>query len=129
MTTLPTFAQDDFHKATASHADKECVRVARRDGWVELRDDKKSFGATDDLRIRFTEEQFDAFLVGVRSGNVGGLCLAMTARSDGTYTLRSTITPTPGPELEFTEAEVAAFLDGVARGEFDRDVMSQLMSA
>ncbi|WXK00933.1 DUF397 domain-containing protein [Saccharopolyspora sp. ID03-671] len=109
--------------------DKECVRVARRDGWVELRDDKKPFGATDDLRIRFTEEQFDAFLVGVRSGDVDGLCLAMTARSDGTYTFRSTITPTPGPELEFTEAEVSAFLDGIARGEFDRDAMSQLTSA
>ncbi|SFS65233.1 DUF397 domain-containing protein [Saccharopolyspora flava] len=129
MTTLPTFAENDFHKASASLPDRECVCVARRDGWVELRDDKTTFGAPDDLRLRFTEDEFDAFLVGVRSGDTDGLCLAMTSRSDGTYTFRSNASPSAGAELEFTEAEVAAFLDGITRGEFDRDVMSELISA
>ncbi|MGP4015053.1 hypothetical protein [Saccharopolyspora sp. 5N708] len=39
---LPAFAEHDFRKASASDPSKECVRVARRDGWVELRDDKTS---------------------------------------------------------------------------------------
>lgn len=66
--TPPTFAEDEFFKAAASLPDRECVCVARRDGWVELRDDKTTFGAPNDLRLRFTEDQFDTFLAGVRAG-------------------------------------------------------------
>ncbi len=121
--TPPAFAERDFHKASASHANQECVRVARRDGWVELRDDKTAFGAPNDLRLVFTETQFDAFLSGVRSGATAGLCMTMTRRYDGMYTFRSAV-PLPSRadvELLFTEAEVDAFLDGVTRGEFDRE--------
>ncbi|MEV5544368.1 DUF397 domain-containing protein [Saccharopolyspora shandongensis] len=121
--TPPAFAERDFRKASASHANQECVRVARRDGWVGLRDDKTPFGAHDDLRLVFTEPQFDAFLAGVRSGQTAGLCLEMTRRSDGMYAFRSAAPQPSGTaeELEFSEAEVLAFLDGVAQGEFDRD--------
>ncbi|RKT86356.1 protein of unknown function [Saccharopolyspora antimicrobica] len=121
--TPPTFAEHDFRKASASQPNKECVRVARRDGWVELRDDKTAFGAPDDHRLVFTEAQFDQFLTSTRSGQTSGLCLEMTRRTDGMYAFRSTV-PQPGgtaAELTFTEAEVAAFRDGVTRGEFDRD--------
>lgn len=121
--TPPAFAERDFRKASASQPDKECVRVARRDGWVELRDDKTTFGAPDDLRLVFTEAQFDSFLAGVRCGQTSGFCLEMTRRSDGMYAFRSAVPQIAGAdtELEFTEAEVAAFLDGVTQGEFDRD--------
>ena len=120
--TLPAFAERDFRKASASNPDRQCVRVARRDGWVELRDDKTTFGAPNDVRLVFTEAQFDEFLAGMRSGQASGLCLAVIAQTDGTYTLRSTVPqPSAGEELEFTEGEIQAFLDGVVQGEFDRD--------
>lgn len=125
--TLP-FHQSDFRKASASNPDRECVRVARRDGWVEVRDDKTSFDGPKDVRLRFTEAQFDAFLAGMRSGQTNGLCLAMSAQADGTYTLRSTVSQPSAvtEELVFTEGETQAFLDGVARGEFDRDTTSTM---
>lgn len=50
----------------------------------------------------------------------------MTRHPDGTYTFHSTASPNTGAKLEFTEAEVAAFLNGITRGEFDRDTESQL---
>ena len=115
----PTFAECDFRKASASNPDRECVRVARRDGWVEVRDDKTVFGGPDDVRLVFTEAQFDDFLHGVRSGRTTGRCLEMLRRDDGRYVFRSAH-HTDGAELVFTEAEVDAFLDGVHRGEFDR---------
>lgn len=129
--TPPAFAERDFRKASASHADQECVRVARRDGWVELRDDKTTFGAQDDLRLLFTESEFDRFLAGVRSGVTVGLCMEMTRRADGTYVFRSTVQRPSSldAELRFTEAEVVAFLDGVARGEFDSDFTSLLATS
>lgn len=119
--TPPAFAERDFHKASASHANQECVRVARRGGWVELRDDKTAFGAPGDLRLVFTETQFDAFLSGVRSGVIAGLCMTMARRADGMYTFRSVVSEPSMADVEllFTEAEVDAFLDGVTRGEFD----------
>ncbi|WP_223838277.1 hypothetical protein [Saccharopolyspora pogona] len=53
MNTAPSlaFAEIDFRKAGKSVPDKDCVCVARRDGWVELRDDKTVFGAPDDHRL------------------------------------------------------------------------------
>ncbi|MEV0088701.1 DUF397 domain-containing protein [Saccharopolyspora sp. NPDC050642] len=121
--TRPAFAEHEFRKASASHANQECVRVARRNGWVELRDDKTVFGAPDDHRLVFTEAQFDRFLTSARSGQTSGLCLEMTRRPDGRYTFRSAVPQSGGTavELTFTEAEVVAFRDGVARGEFDHD--------
>lgn len=126
--TLPVFAQREFRKASASQPNRECVRVARRDGWVEVRDDKTTFDGPEDVRLVFTEAQFDAFLRGMRSGETSDLCLAVSAQADRTYTLRSTV-PQPSAveeELVFTEGEIQAFLDGVARGEFDRDTTSNM---
>ncbi|WP_245975666.1 DUF397 domain-containing protein [Amycolatopsis palatopharyngis] len=116
-TTRPTFAEVEFRKATRSDPEKQCVRVARRNGWVELRDDKTTFGAADDHRLVFTAEEFDAYLVGSRAGETGGLCLEITRREDGIHLFRRS--GWAGVELAFTEAEVAAFQDGVAKHEFD----------
>jgi Domain of unknown function (DUF397) len=66
----PTFAECEFRKASASQPGKECVQVARRDGWVEIRDDKTAFGAPDDHRLAFTAQQFDHFLTAIRAGEL-----------------------------------------------------------
>jgi hypothetical protein len=51
MSGIPVFVESEFRKASASNASGECVRVARRDGWVVLRDDKKTFRAPDDQHL------------------------------------------------------------------------------
>jgi hypothetical protein len=126
----PVFAEHDFRKASASKPDRQCVRVARRDGWVELRDDKTTFGAPDDVRLVFTAAQFNAVLAGLRSEDGTGLCLEITRGTDGMYAFRSTV-PQPSEtdaELRFTEAEVLKFLDGVACGEFDQEITDVALS-
>lgn len=110
----PRFAEHEFRKATASNPDRECVRVARRDGWVQIRDDKTVFGAPDDHRLTVTEAEFDSFLAGARAGVLDGHPLQLLPRHGGDYLFRA-----GSSALVFTAAEVAAFLDGVARHEFD----------
>lgn len=119
----PAFDEPDFRKASASQPNKECVCVARKDGRVELRDDKTTFGAADDVRLVFTEDRFDAFLAGVRSGRTADFCLEMERGADGMYTFRSTVPQPSGQDakLKFTEGEVLAFLDGISHGEFDHE--------
>ncbi|MEV0702713.1 DUF397 domain-containing protein [Saccharopolyspora sp. NPDC050389] len=120
MNTAPSlaFAEIDFRKASKSVPDKDCVCVARRDGWVELRDDKTVFGASDDHRLVFTAEEFDAFLAGAREGRTEGLCLEITRRdADGMHVFRRR--GWAAVELVFTEAELLAFQDGIANHEFD----------
>jgi hypothetical protein len=109
----PLFAEEDFRKATASNPNLDCVRVARRAGWVELRDDKTAFGAPDDHRIVLTSAEFDRFQAAVRSGRTDGL-LRLDQQGDGTYLLR-----TEAVALTFTEPEVRAFVAGIRDHEFD----------
>jgi hypothetical protein len=119
MSTAPsfTFLETDFRKASMSNPNKDCVRVARRGGWVELRDDKTVFGAPEDHRLVFSAEEFDAFLVGIRENRADGLCLELIRGKDDVYVFRRR--GWAGIELMFTEAEVLAFFDGVTKGEFD----------
>lgn len=112
----PVFAEQEFHKASRSNPDLNCVRVARRDDWVELRDDKAVFGAVDDHRLVFTAEEFDAYLAAERAGRAESLALEIIRRDDGLYVFRRRGGMV---ELVFTEAEVAAFRDGVVQHEFD----------
>lgn len=120
MNNTPTvFTEGEFRKATASQPGKECVQVARRDGRVEIRDDKTTFGAPDDHRLVLTEDQFDGFLSHVRSGEIFGHCLDMTRRPHDSYIFRVANDPS-STQLHFTAAEVAAFLDGINNREFDR---------
>jgi hypothetical protein len=109
----PRFAEKDFRKAMASNPTSNCVRVARRAGWVELRDDKTAFGAPDDHRIVLTSAEFDRFQAGIRSGPPDGP-LHLDRQADGTYLLR-----TADVALAFTEPEVRAFLSGIRNHEFD----------
>lgn len=115
----PTFSEHDFRKATLSEPDRDCVQVARKGNWVEIRDDKKLFGAPDDVRLALTAEQFDTFQRGVRTGTTTGHPLHIQQRADGTYILRNTTAPPALGALQFTSSEVTAFLDGVAKHEFD----------
>lgn len=120
-TTPPTFAEAEFRKASKSNPNRECVRVARRDGWVELRDDKTEFGSAEDHRLVFTAAEFDAVQERYRAtGDVSGTRLEIVPRG-GLFVFRSAA---PGPdgdrvELVFDRDEVDAFFDGVLKHEFD----------
>ena len=109
----PHFAEKEFRKATASNPTENCVRVARRDGQVELRDDKTGFGAPDDYRIVLTGAEFDRFQAGIRAGRTDGP-LRLDRQADGTYLLRIATVA-----LTFTESEVRAFVAGIRDHEFD----------
>jgi hypothetical protein len=108
------FAEEDFRKATASNPDMNCVRVARRADWVELRDDKTAFGIPGDHRIVLTSAEFDEFQAGIRAGRDDGLPLRLDPQGDGTYLLQ-----TAAVTLTFTEPEVRAFIAGIRDHEFD----------
>lgn len=114
------FREDDFRKATASNPDKDCVRVARQQGGrVELRDDKKTFGAPDDGRLVFTAAEFDDYQADIRAGLTGERVVTVVRRPDGSYAFRKAGAAGDATELVFTEAELAAFHAGVRAREFD----------
>ncbi|WP_181771302.1 DUF397 domain-containing protein [Amycolatopsis pittospori] len=117
-TSLP-FREADFRKATASNPDKDCVRVARQGDRVELRDDKKTFGAPDDTRLIFTAAEFDHYQAEIRAGLSGERIVTVVRRPDGDYVFRKTGAVRGAAELVFTETELAAFHSGVQAREFD----------
>ncbi|MCK2239735.1 MULTISPECIES: DUF397 domain-containing protein [unclassified Crossiella] len=124
MTTGPAaFAEDEFMKAKRSDPKKECVEVARRDGWVEVRNSRMTWRAKDDHRLRFTATEFDAFLEGVRCGQFDGHCIEIVLTGHGLYLFRSTVGEQGTPELEFTAGEIEAFLGDVRDGEFTESAM------
>lgn len=122
MAQTPTFGADEFRKATQSLANQECVSIARRDGWVEMRDDKligTPYYST--LALRFREDRFDAYLDAVRAADTSGHCVAVSQRADGLYEFRN-VEEISGAALIFDQAEVDAFYDGVTKYEFDATV-------
>lgn len=50
--------------------------------------------------------------------NPSGNCVELAELTDGTVAVRNSREP-QGPVLIYTRAEIAAFLEGVHRGEFD----------
>jgi hypothetical protein len=62
ISTPPMFSEADFRKASRSEPEKDCVHVARRVGWVAVRDTKKAFGTAEDQHLVFDAAQFDGFL-------------------------------------------------------------------
>lgn len=124
-TNAPTFEEADFRKSSRSLPDQDCVHVARRDGWVAVRDTKKVFGAPDDHRLLFTADQFDGFLEGLGCGELSGQCIEVAVRQDGGRTFRSTVPQPNGSfELEFTLGEFRAFCAAVSEGEFNEHAFS-----
>lgn len=121
ITPRPHFAEQDFRKASASVPDRECVRVARNGGWVELRDDKVIFGSQDDVHIVLTDAEFDAFQEAIRAGRpTAGLALRLDEVGRGRHVLRAAADQA-STTLTFTAREIAVFLDGVRKHEFDQD--------
>jgi uncharacterized protein DUF397 len=116
---IPTFERGQFRKSTRSGQDPQrCVEVARADGWVAVRDSKQPWNSTSDHRLVFTGAQFDSWIASLRTESAGTGCIEITRSDSGTNEFRSTVTQAHGHHLEFTEAEVAAFLDGARDGEF-----------
>jgi hypothetical protein len=117
-TSPPRFADHEFRKAARSEPKKNCVRVARRDGWVEMRDDKLLGTPAYEVRaLRFTEEEFDAYLASIRADGQEASSVLESARRDGRYVFWRA--DSASVELEFTEDEVIAFHHGVVNREFD----------
>lgn len=52
------------------------------------------------------------------TSNPSGSCVEVAALADGTIAVRNSRHPA-GPALIYTRAEIAAFLTGVKKGEFD----------
>lgn len=52
------------------------------------------------------------------ASNPSGNCVELAALSDGEIAMRNSRDPS-GPVLVYTRAEIAAFLAGARRGEFD----------
>ncbi|MFC4944481.1 DUF397 domain-containing protein [Pseudonocardia sp. GCM10023141] len=52
------------------------------------------------------------------ASNPSGNCVELAAMADGGVAMRNSRDPS-GPVLVYTRAEIAAFLDGARRGEFD----------
>lgn len=126
MREVPTFTAGDFHKATASSPNGNCVRVARRHGWTAVWDDKQAtvdttagtLLSTSEL-ILLTDQQFDCYQNAVRNGRFRGP-LSLMRRPDGRYTMRAVGPPTtPGVALVFDTTELAAFHHGIRHHEFD----------
>jgi hypothetical protein len=62
----PSFNESDFRKSSYSDPNQSCVDIARRAGWVEIRDSKVLFGSPGDSRLAFAAEQFEGFLSSTR---------------------------------------------------------------
>jgi Domain of unknown function (DUF397) len=117
--TVPVFNQGQFRKATRSGQNPQaCVEVARERGWVEIRDSKQQWGSTDDHRLVFTAEQFDAWLAAHGTEMADALCIDIARRGGDVNEFRSTVPQQHDNVLTFTDAEIEAFLDGVRNGEF-----------
>ena len=52
------------------------------------------------------------------ASNVQGQCVELAALANGEIAVRNSRFPA-GPTIVYTRAEIAAFLDGVRKGEFD----------
>lgn len=61
----------------------------------------------------------EAHWVTASASSGSGNCVQMSHGPAGTVLVRDSKNPT-GPELMFTHAEIAAFLDGARGGEFDQ---------
>jgi hypothetical protein len=124
MRLPPTFRAAEFHKASASSPHQNCVRVARREGWTAIWDDKLATGDPGPLPpgelLFLTDSQFDTFQSGVRIGDTAAPLLTVTRRPDGRYGMRAaTAQPVQGVELVFDADELDAFFYGVRNHEFD----------
>jgi hypothetical protein len=62
----PSFREADFRKSSYSDPQQDCVHVAQRAGWVEMRDTKTEFDSPADGRLALTAEQFAGFLSSIR---------------------------------------------------------------
>jgi hypothetical protein len=127
--TMPIFGRNDFRKAARSGQNPQaCVEVARRAGWVVIRDSKQLWNSTDDHRLVFSAEQFDACLDALSAGSTDTPCIEIARHGVGVNVFRSTVPQEHDNALTFTDGEIEAFLDGVRNGEFAKSAFTGLAS-
>lgn len=131
----PEFALSQYRKATLSDPpNDDCVHIARGMGWVLIRDTKQHDGSSTDYRLAFQDVHYDAFQDAIRAHNVrtadipagalDGLCIAIDRIAPNINVFRSTVEQPGLPKnavLVYTDAEIAAYFDGVHNHEFDAD--------
>lgn len=129
--SMPTFEREQFRKSTRSGQNpRACVEVARTHDWVVVRDSKQPWESTSDHRLIFTGTQFDAWIASLRTEPTGTGCIEITRDDTGSNELRSTVAQAHEHALQFTDAEIAAFLDGARDGEFThRSLRAERLSA
>jgi hypothetical protein len=121
--TVPAFERSQFRKSSSSGQNPNaCVEVARRQGWVAVRDSKQAWGSPDDHRLAFTVAEFDDWVAKLHAESAEPACIEIAPHSDDVYVLRSTSAQDHGRELRFTDAEIQAFLKGARNGEFSDEL-------
>jgi hypothetical protein len=121
------FERGQFRKSTRSGQNPQaCVEVARARGWVVIRDSKQAWNSEEDYRLVFTAEQFDAWLAAQGGDATDMLCIDIARRGDDVNVLRSTVRQEHNKALIFTDAEIAAFLEGARNGEFTVNAFTEL---
>ncbi len=129
MTLLPAFTVGEFRKAARSSPNQNCVRIARKQGWTAVWDDKlrttdttADTPLTDSELLLLTDAQFDGYQTAVRTGKGSTTengSLDIVRRTDGMYVFRTAAPSSTGVELVFDQGELDAFHDGVHNHEFD----------
>ncbi|MFE9328174.1 hypothetical protein ACIHDR_43220 [Nocardia sp. NPDC052278] len=124
---LPIFTAGEFIKATRSSPQQNCVRVARRDGWTAIWDDKlgneQTTGSTaipNSQMLIFTDDEFDAYQHSIRVGTTEPCPLRIEQRH-GTFVFTAadpTTQPGGDVKLHFDQGEFDAFVDGIRSHEF-----------
>lgn len=66
INSSPMFVEPTFRKASYSDPDRDCVHVARRGGWVAMRDSKTTFDGREDCWLVLPVERSDMFLAQYR---------------------------------------------------------------
>ncbi len=128
----------EFRTATRSQPpDKDCVDIARGHGLVVIRDTKQDWGSATDAHVVLSAADFDEVQHALRDTDVRGPeipsevlagCVLRFDRQRRDHTVLTCAVDKagdgPSAPLVYTDAEIVAWLDGVANHEFDQDTIA-----
>jgi len=129
----------EFRKATRSEPpDKSCVHIARGYGLVVIRDTKQEWGSENDHHIVMPAEAFDKAQTALRSAGVLEADVPARVLEHSELRLvrlgadRNVMSSTLPRDielprsLEFTDAEIVAWLHGIHNREFDLETTRRI---